>query len=829
MKISQKLMVSGIGMIVLLIIIGIAGIIQVNNMGTGVDEVSKVAGEISSKGIPLLQSTVVLDKNMLNTKIQLRAIMMGEKESELKEIENNIDGIYNEISPAYGNLKSFKVIDKIKKDMTEIRKELEASIKIKRDILENEEKRAKEVDLFLKSSKNIEVKIDVLEENYKKRVVEDASGKVKNIIKLIEFQLKKRKELIEDETIADEKIAENMKLNMTISKFFYIGGVGQKGHAFIMDKNQKILFHPYLTQEENRVPKFKDGEGYVMMSGYPSEDRKGSSTVMINYKKTQYRGIIICAVYDIEAFYNLTQYKQLRTNYLEMIGYEKDSFVLKDEKYNENMNRWNSSKGKFISLIGEQKRDSENEFNKSEYKKLESVLKEHFDSFEKIKNLQDVTNKKWNELYTIMGELDKNIAVSAKNVEEIRRETADIINSSIKNSDNVNIEMKGKAKASSNMVFVILIVGVVVGVGGSIIIKNMITRPVEILKLLMKKAEKGDLRVQSELKTKDEIKELADSFNMMISGVKELITESKDVSREVNEEVEVLVSSIIESRAVTESIANNTAVIKRHSEENLEKLSRFSEDIGGMTAKVEAVGASSENSLEKTGNMEKISVGGKKVSEELKNEVNKVSGNSSEITKLIEKLNSEIENINGFLDKINNLSEQTDMLALNAAIEAARAGESGKGFAVVASEIRKLSSETDSVARQIAGFIKNIAEKTKDVVDKADASKIIVEVVKQKLDDVIINMDKIVAEAKDTTCNIKNITDKTKEQLDNFVKIKKEIDILVMDNNQNLEEIKNVNMSLEEQNKTIEYMSQIAETVNSKAENLNTIIKKFEV
>lgn len=389
--------------------------------------------------------------------------------------------------------------------------------------------------------------------------------------------------------------------------------------------------------------------------------------------------------------------------------------------------------------------------------------------------------------------------------------------------------MKGKAKASSNMVFIVLIVGVILGVGGSIIIKNMITRPVEILKVLMKKAEKGDLRVHSELKTKDEIKELADSFNMMIAGVKELIIESKEVSKEVNEEVEVLVSSIIESRAVTESIANNAAVIKKHSEENLDKLNKFSEEIGGMNAKVEAVGTSSENSLEKTGNMEKISINGKKVSEDLKNEVNKVSDNSSEITKLIEKLNSEIENINGFLDKINNLSEQTDMLALNAAIEAARAGESGKGFAVVASEIRKLSSETDSVARQIAGFIKNIAEKTKDVVDKADASKSIVEIVKQKLDDVIVNMDKIVAEAKVTTGNIKNITEKTREQLESFVKIKKEIDVLVKDNNQNLEEIKNVNMSLEEQNKTIEYMSQIAETVNNKAENLNTIIKKFEV
>ena len=183
-----------------------------------------------------------------------------------------------------------------------------------------------------------------------------------------------------------------------------------------MDKNQKILFHPYLTQDGNRIPKFKENEGYIIMSGYPSEDGKENSTVMISYKKTPYRGIIICAAYDIETFYNLTQYKQLRTNYLEMIGYEKDSFVLKDEKYIENMNRWNSSKGKFISLIGEQKRDSENEFNKSDYKKLESVLKEHFDSFEKIKTIQDLTNSKWKELYDIMGNLDKNIAASAKNV-----------------------------------------------------------------------------------------------------------------------------------------------------------------------------------------------------------------------------------------------------------------------------------------------------------------------------------------------------------------------------------------------------------------------------
>ena len=78
-------------------------------MGSGVEEVSKVAADISNRGIPLLQSTVVLDKNMLNTKVQLRAIMMAQNENELKEIDENIEKIYSELTPAYSNLKDFKV------------------------------------------------------------------------------------------------------------------------------------------------------------------------------------------------------------------------------------------------------------------------------------------------------------------------------------------------------------------------------------------------------------------------------------------------------------------------------------------------------------------------------------------------------------------------------------------------------------------------------------------------------------------------------------------------------------------------------------------------
>ena len=141
----------------------------------------------------------------------------------------------------------------------------------------------------------------------------------------------------------------------------------------------------------------------------------------------------------------------------------------------------------------------------------------------------------------------------------------------------------------------------------------------------------------------------------------------------------------------------------------------------------------------------------------------------------------------------------------------------------------QLSSETDHVAGQIAEFIKKIVEKTKYVVDKADASKEIGEKVKIKLDEVTKNLYKIADAAKDTKEDIKSISQKSREQLESFVKIKDDIEKIVEDNNQNMEEIKNVNTSLEEQKKTVKYMWKVAEKVNEKVEDLNVIINKFEV
>lgn len=96
---------------------------------------------------------------------------------------------------------------------------------------------------------------------------------------------------------------------------------------------------------------------------------------------------------------------------------------------------------------------------------------------------------------------------------------------------------------------------------------------------------------------------------------------------------------------------------------------------------------------------------------ELNTAMEKISGSSSEIRKII--------------DTIESIAFQTNILALNAAVEAARAGSAGKGFAVVSDEVRNLAAKSDEAAKAtkelIEGSIAAVAEGGQ-VVDKVTES-----------------------------------------------------------------------------------------------------------
>jgi len=74
-------------------------------------------------------------------------------------------------------------------------------------------------------------------------------------------------------------------------------------------------------------------------------------------------------------------------------------------------------------------------------------------------------------------------------------------------------------------------------------------------------------------------------------------------------------------------------------------------------------------------------------------------------------------NIQNMVTEITKIAKQTNLLALNASIEAARAGKFGKGFAVVASEVQKLASESNKVAKDITGQVKELSVAVSQALD----------------------------------------------------------------------------------------------------------------
>ncbi len=217
----------------------------------------------------------------------------------------------------------------------------------------------------------------------------------------------------------------------------------------------------------------------------------------------------------------------------------------------------------------------------------------------------------------------------------------------------------------------------------------------------------GDLTVRTTV-TEDFTGAIADSVNVTVDSLRDLVKTINDTSTRISESVQE-----------TEAIAT---ALSLESKQQAQDISVATTAISEMSASMEDVSRdASESSKVAMRSVDIAKNGGEAVQRTMKG-MDTIREHIQETSKRIKRLGESSQEIGDIVELINDIAEQTNILALNASIQAAMAGEAGRGFAVVADEVQRLAERSANATRQIDALVKTIQADTNEAVISMEKS-----------------------------------------------------------------------------------------------------------
>ena len=253
-------------------------------------------------------------------------------------------------------------------------------------------------------------------------------------------------------------------------------------------------------------------------------------------------------------------------------------------------------------------------------------------------------------------------------------------------------------------VYIMLVVGMALGLGLAWAVSFMITCPLSNAVNAMKDISEGegDLTLRLDVSGKDEIGQLASSFNGFITKIQSVIREVTSSTSQLSAAAEEMSMITAETR---------TGVQRQQSETEL-----VATAVNEMSSTVHEVVNSAGLAASAASQADSQSEQGKQIVSSTVSSIRTLASEVESAATVISQLEKDSESIGSVLEVIRGIAEQTNLLALNAAIEAARAGEQGRGFAVVADEVRSLASRTQESTQEIQEMIERLQKGSRDAV-----------------------------------------------------------------------------------------------------------------
>ena len=357
----------------------------------------------------------------------------------------------------------------------------------------------------------------------------------------------------------------------------------------------------------------------------------------------------------------------------------------------------------------------------------------------------------------------------------------------------------------------------------------IIVKPLQKLEQTATRVAQGKIGQDVDMpKTNDEIRSVAQAFQLMLVNLRGMVDGIEDNFQKTNDTIQQLSKQTVVARAEASHIASTVSQISRGADASANAVQDTVEAIEDVKILAGEVNSLAIHSAEKSHVIIKRLSEATNSIQGLVESVQHIASGNEQALQSIQELEKNAQQVEHIIGLVGDIAAQTNLLALNASIEAARAGDHGKGFAVVAEEVRKLADESANAVQGITNLIQTIQSNVNHVVKQMNEQVQYAISESTRVSETTAAVEGMatgVHEMADAVIEISKLVDKQMKNIEKTAGQSHEVAAIAQQTSASTQE---VSSATEEQAHSIEQIEKLSQNLQQQSDELHKVILQFD-